>query len=138
MPSLPAALAAARAELPLTDEVRVVVVDDHRSAADAMAMSLQLDGYEVRVASGGLEALELVARFDPHCVILDINMPGVDGCELAQRLRAAYGAGLVLIAITGYGDQSQRVAQTLPLVDHFLNKPVDPVVVQRLLPPAHR
>jgi len=43
----------------------------------------------------------------------------------------------VLIAITGYGDQSQRVAQTLPLVDHFLNKPVDPVVVQRLLPPAH-
>lgn len=122
---------------PGRDEVRVLVVDDYQPAADAMAQSLQLDGYEVRIAAGGHEALDLAGRFHPHCVILDINMPGMDGCELAQRLRTAYGADMVLIAITGYGDHSQRVAQTLPLVDHFLNKPVDPVVVQRLLPPAH-
>lgn len=137
MSSQPAALYPQASARIAHDEVRVVVVDDHLPAADAMAQSLQLDGYEARIAAGGQEALDLVARFHPHCVILDINMPGMDGCELAQRLRAAYGADLVLIAITGYGDQSQRVAQTLPLVDHFLKKPVDPVVVQRLLPPAH-
>lgn len=137
MTSRPALLSPATAPDSAYDEVRVVVVDDYLPAAEAMGEALSMDGYEVRVVPGAREALALIAHFHPHCVILDINMPGMDGCELAQALRSTYGADMVLIAVTGYGDLSQRVAQTLPLVDHFLNKPVDSVVVQRLLPPAH-
>ena len=137
MTSRPALLSPATAPDSASDEVRVVVVDDYLPAAEAMGEALAMDGYEVRVVPGAREALALIADFHPHCVILDINMPGMDGCELAQELRSTYGADMVLIAVTGYGDLSQRVAQTLPLVDHFLNKPVDSVVVQRLLPPAH-
>ena len=137
MTSRPALLSPATTPDSASDEVRVVVVDDSLPAAEAMGEALAMDGYEVRVVPGAREALALIADFHPHCVILDINMPGMDGCELAQELRSTYGADMVLIAVTGYGDLSQRVAQTLPLVDHFLNKPVDSVVVQRLLPPAH-
>lgn len=119
------------------DEVHVVVVDDYLDAARSMADALELDGYEVRIAADGRQALELIRANPPHCVILDINMPVMDGCELAEELRSTYGGDMVLIAVTGHGDESQRVARTIPLVDHFLKKPVDPVVVRRLLPPAH-
>lgn len=119
------------------DEVHVVVVDDYLDAARSMADALELDGYEVRIAGNGRQALEMIESNPPHCVILDINMPVMDGCELAEKLRSTYGGDMVLIAVTGHGDESQRVARTIPLVDHFLKKPVDPVVVRRLLPPAH-
>ena len=120
----------------LHDEVHVLVVDDSSDAAETMAQFLELDGYTVPMASDGVDALRKVDEQLPHCVILDVNMPGMDGFDLARELRRAHGGEIVLIAVTGMGDKSERVVGTIELVDHFLKKPVDPALVKKLLPPA--
>jgi CheY-like chemotaxis protein len=83
------------------DEARVIVVDDAVDVAEAMACALTADGYKVWVAHDGNEALEMVAAHDPHCVLFDIDMPGLDGSELSKRLRDAHGDDLILVAVTG-------------------------------------
>lgn len=120
------------------DEVRVLVVDDFADAAETLAAVLELDGYVVRIAHDGDEALLVVEQFRPHCVILDINMPGLDGNGLSARLRSRYGDDIVLIAITGTGESDQRVAQTFDRVDHYLLKPLDPAALRKALPPIVR
>ena len=74
-----------------SDEVRVVVVDDNFDAADMMAAALELEGYQSRVATSGEQALPLIEQFCPHVVLLDVNMPGIDGNETTRRLRASGG-----------------------------------------------
>ena len=120
------------------DDVHVLVVDDSLDAATSMAELLAMDGYSVRTAFVGHQALQLVAQQVPHCVILDINMPGMDGCELAQELRARYDSSMVIVAITGMGDKSERVAKTIALADHFLRKPFESATLRKLLLPTHR
>jgi CheY-like chemotaxis protein len=116
------------------EEVRVVVVDDVADAAQILAAYLELDGYKVAVAGDGVEALAVVERHRPHCVLLDILMPGGDGCELSRNLRALYGDDVVLVAVTGFDEQDQLVAETFATVDHYLRKPVEPSDLRRLLP----
>jgi DNA-binding response OmpR family regulator len=120
------------------DDVHVLVVDDSLDAATSMAELLAMDGYSVRTAFDGRQALQLVAQQVPHCVILDINMPGMDGCELAQELRARYDSSMVIVAITGMGDKSERVAKTIALADHFLRKPFESSTLRKLLLPTPR
>ena len=117
------------------DEVRIVVVDDFPDAAALLASGLQLDGYRVRVAHDGAQALAVIEEFEPHCVLLDVNMPGLDGAELSKRLRARFGDDIVLIAVTGGGPDDPRVAETFDRVDHYLTKPVNPAVLRKILPP---
>jgi CheY-like chemotaxis protein len=117
------------------DEVRVVVVDDVRDAAEILAFSLALDGYKTATARDGYEALAVIEEVQPHCVLLDIDMPGIDGCELSRRLRERHGAEMVLIAVTGWGDADQRISAAFANFDHYLRKPVDPEVMRRMLPP---
>lgn len=119
------------------DEVRVVVVDDMPDAADTLACLLELNGYTVRVAHDGLQALKLIEEWPPVCVILDIDMPGLNGLELSTRLRQRYGDDIVLIAVTGWDKDDPRVAGTFTIVDHYLRKPVDPEVFRNIVPPAH-
>ena len=116
------------------DEVRVVVVDDMKDAADTLAMLLSMDGYSVSTAHSGEEAILLIEARNPHCVILDIAMPGIDGYELATLLRHRYGDDIVLIAVTGWNDSDARVADTFSVVDHYFQKPVEPQMLRRLLP----
>ena len=118
------------------DEARVIVVDDAVDVAEAMAFALESDGYKVWIAHDGNEALEMVARHDPHCVLFDIDMPGLDGSELSKRLREAHGDDLILVAVTGWSDKDSRVADAFARVDHYLRKPVDPAVLRKLLPPV--
>ena len=120
------------------DEVRVVVVDDSDDAAETLAMALRLDGYSVWIARDGREALTVIEGCSPHCVLLDVDMPGLDGSELSKRLRERYGDDVVLIAVTGWGVEDERVARTFDCVDHYLKKPFDPVVLRKLLPPLER
>ena len=120
------------------DAVRVVVVDDAEDAAEALACALRLDGYQVWIAPDGLQALTLIEQVKPHCVLLDIDMPGIDGSELTRRLRERYQDDLVLIAVTGWSVQDERVKATFERADHYLQKPFDPVVLRKLLPPLHR
>jgi len=118
------------------DDVRVVVVDDFLDAAEALAETLAMSGYKVWVATDGAGALALIETHQPHCVLLDIGMPGMDGNELTRTLRTRYGDDIVLIAVTGREHDDERVSDTFARVDHYLQKPVDPDVLRKLLPPV--
>lgn len=120
------------------DPVRVVVVDDVKDAADMLAMLLSADGYSVMTAHSGEEAIVTIEDFRPHCVILDIGMPGIDGYELATLLRHRYNDDIVLIAVTGWTDSDARVSDTFSVVDHYYQKPVDPKRLRLLLPPLSK
>jgi CheY-like chemotaxis protein len=119
------------------DDVRVVVVDDVQAMADSLAELLELDGYKVRTAGDGHEALAVIEQYQPHCVMLDIDMPGIDGRELANRLRTLYGDAIVLIAVTGWGDEGDGLTMEFARFDHYLRKPFTPAQLRRVLPPVH-
>ncbi len=114
-------------------EVRAVVVDDQPDAADMLAAALELDGFEVRTVISGQQALQLIEQFQPHMVLLDVSMPGMDGRELTRQLRERYGDAIVLIAVSGSDPQDARVSQTFDSVDHYFRKPVDMAALRRLL-----
>ena len=112
---------------PLRGIGRVLVVDDNRDAADSLAALLEVMGAEASVAYDGLQALEDAARLRPAFGILDIGMPGMDGRQLAARLRADPAhAGLVLFALSGWKteDESTRAGEARAF-DHHLLKPPD-------------
>ncbi len=118
-------------------EVRVLVVDDVSDAAEALASALQADGYTVRTARDGAHALSIIDSFLPHCVLLDIDMPTMDGQELASRLRLRFGDTVVLIAVTGWGRADDRFSKAFELFDHYLRKPFETAVLHKVLPPLN-
>src|SRR3569832_1626968 len=84
--------------------LRVLVVDDNIDAAESMAMLLEMEGHEVRIALDGEVALKAAEVFHPHVVVLDIGLPGMDGYEVARQLRSLHATNeCLLIALTGYG-----------------------------------
>jgi len=121
--------------MPLHEKARVLVVDDIADSAIAMGLLLESDGYEVRVARDGMQALEATSEFRPHCILLDIGMPRMDGLELANIIRERFGDEIVLIAITGRPMDGQHVRETFRRVDHYFRKPVDHEQLRKVLPP---
>ena len=120
----------------MTDlEARIVVVDDAPDALDMLVELIACNGYAVRGARDGAQAIELVSQFRPHCVLFDIQMPGMDGLALARNLRTAHGDDLVLIAVTGHSPDDERVAATFQAVDYWLTKPIDLSRLHQVLPP---
>ncbi len=113
---------------------RVLVVDDNRDAAVSLGMLLKLLGTDVQVANDGTGALQAVAAFRPNVVLLDIGMPGMDGFEVARRIRAnrAYDE-IVLIALTGWGQTEDRDRTRAAGFDHHLVKPADMPALKSLL-----
>lgn len=87
---------------------RILVVDDNEDAASTMADALRLLGNEVVVAHNGAAALAIAKTFRPDVAILDLGLPGMDGYELARRLREDSASGLRLIAATGFGQERDR------------------------------
>ena len=118
------------------DIVTVVVVDDVVDSAETLAAMLRPDGYTVFTALGAEEALRLIDRERPHCVLYDVVMPGIGGDALSVRLRERYGDDIVLIAMTGHDEDDARVARTFSLADHYLRKPVHPDSLRKVLPPV--
>lgn len=114
--------------------VRVLVVDDMPDVCLTLGMHLEYDGYDVRSATSAAQAIELVGRFKPHCVLLDVHMPDVDGLELARTLRSRYGDDIVLVAVTGRSPSDSRVADAFVVVDHYLQKPIDLAQLRKVLP----
>jgi DNA-binding response OmpR family regulator len=107
--------------------VLVLIVDDNADAADSLCSVLTLAGFQTQVAYAAAEALEKAANQHPDVVLLDIGLPDLSGHELARRLRAeSWGAGLQLIAITGWGQEDDRRKSREAGFDHHLTKPVDP------------
>jgi signal transduction histidine kinase len=115
-------------------QLRVIVVDDNQDAAESCATLLELSGHCVKTAHAGERAFELAATFRPHAVLLDIGLPDVNGYELAQKIRAApWGRGMVLIAVTGWGQEEDRRRAFEAGFDHHLTKPIAPQTVETLL-----
>jgi PAS domain S-box-containing protein len=115
-------------------DVRVLVVDDNRDAAESLGVLLEFAGYEVSLAFSGYEALEVGARDRPQAAIVDIGMPGMTGHEVAQRMRLeAWGRKVCLIALTGWGQDHDKQAARASGFDHHLTKPVDPAELESLL-----
>lgn len=104
---------------------RVLVVDDDRNTAETMACLLRLFGHDVRIALDGHRAIEVARRERPSCMLLDVGLPGVDGYEIASRLRRELAGSIVLIAVTGYGREEDRRAALAAGFDHHFVKPLD-------------
>ena len=114
--------------------VRVLVAEDYPDTRRTLCLLLRSWGYEVREAADGQEALRLAGDFFPEVVILDLAMPGLDGYEVARRLRApAQGFRPLLIALTAYTDRAHVGAALEAGFDHFLAKPCSPGQVDFLL-----
>jgi two-component system CheB/CheR fusion protein len=113
---------------------RVLVVDDNVDTAESLAMLLRLKGHEVQVAYDGLLALDTARSFHPEVVLLDIGLPGLDGYQVAARLRRRRRtAGSLLVALTGYGQEEDQRRAHHAGFDHHPTKPVDPHAIYDLI-----
>jgi signal transduction histidine kinase/ActR/RegA family two-component response regulator len=122
---------------PTEQAARVLVVDDNADAAESMGMVLDMLGLPHRIAFDGESALALAGDFQPDVVLLDIGMPGMDGYEVARRLRAVpHHRDTVLIALTGWSQPQDRQRSREAGFDHHLSKPVDIGALQGLLESA--
>ncbi len=110
---------------------RVIIVEDHEESAEGLAELMAIWGYEPHVATDGERALELLEAVAPHVVISDIGLPGMDGHELARRIRSVSGgADILLVALTGASDRKTLADSNF---DHTLVKPVELDVLERFL-----
>ena len=112
--------------------LRVMIVDDNRDAADSLAMLLQFEGRRTLCAYSGEQALQEFGAFDPQLVLLDIGLPGVDGYEVARRLKAA-SPKVRVVALSGYGQLEDRQRSAAAGFDAHLVKPVDLDALKRVL-----
>jgi CheY-like chemotaxis protein len=116
------------------NDSRILVVDNCKDTTDVLALLIRLWGYATEVCYDGPSVLEIALDCLPEVVLLDLALPGLDGLEVARRLRGQPElANLVLIAITGYGDESSRRRAIDEGFDHYLVKPVEPDELQDLL-----
>ncbi|MGH9938731.1 MAG: PAS domain-containing protein [Blastocatellia bacterium] len=111
---------------------RILIVDDNVDSAESMAVLLRLDGHEVRLAHDGLAAVEEACAFRPDVVFLDLDLPKLDGYEVARRLRPAMG-GMTLVAMTGYGQEEDRRRTREAGFHSHLVKPVDFDLLEEML-----
>jgi CheY-like chemotaxis protein len=132
LPPLADADAAGAATLPRVR--RVLVVDDNADAAQTVSMLLQVLGYETDVEYDPLQALARVRERAFDAYVLDIGLPGMDGHELARRIRALPGrAGALFIALTGYGQQQDRDASAAAGFHYHFVKPANVDALARAL-----
>jgi len=115
---------------------RILIVEDNDDSAEMLSTLLRLNGYDTRTAADAGAALDLAGTFVPHVVLCDIGLPGVDGYELAVRLRQLQGRRCRLVALTGYGQVEDRKRAADAGFDHHLTKPVEPDALLALLESA--
>lgn len=113
---------------------RILVVDDNVDSAKSLAMILSLQGHQVKTAHDGPEALAEAKKFNPTVVLLDLGLPGMNGYEVAQSLRAEPdNHTMKIVAVTGWGSIDDRRRSKAVGFDHHLTKPVDCAALDRLL-----
>ena len=111
---------------PAASRRRVLVVDDNPDATETMSILLKLSGHEIEIAHDGDSALEAAERFKPQVILLDVGLPGMHGYEVAERLRSLpENENVVLVALTGYGQERDRVRAMEAGFDYHFVKPVD-------------
>ncbi len=118
----------------VTPKLRILVVDDNKDAAAMLKMIVKMLGNEVRTAHDGQQAIEIAADFLPDVVLMDLGMPRMDGYEAASNLRKqAWGKQMLLVALTGWGQDEDRDRTSKAGFDHHLVKPAEPEVLRQLL-----
>ncbi len=118
----------------LSTSLRLLVVDDNEDAADSLGMLLRLRGHEVRIARDGTSALDIAVSYQPAVIFLDLGMPGMDGYEVARRLRKTPGLeNTVIAALTGWGQVQDRRRTAHAGFDHHLVKPAETKALEDLL-----
>ena len=114
--------------------LRILVVEDNHDGRESLRDLLELWGYEVETAANGPEGVDAALHSLPDVALVDIGLPGLDGNEVAQRIRAVLdGDAMVLIAMTGYGQPEDRRRAIQAGFDAYLVKPVDPGELARIL-----
>ena len=123
----PAPLPQVRKKAPSAESpLRILVVDDLAASAETLMMLLEMEGFEVRIAHEGASALMIADEFRPDAVQLDIGLPGMNGFEVANRLRAIPCCrDALMIALTGYGEAESRSRSTQAGFDFHMVKPAD-------------
>ena len=131
---LPAPPVSETAVRPLARPLRILVVEDNVDAAESLATLLRVWGHDVQVVHDGLQALDAARGRRPEVVLLDIGLPGLDGYQVARRLREDLGlGGALLVAMTGYGQPEDRRRSREAGIHHHFVKPVEPFVLRNLL-----
>ena len=117
-----------------TSDLRILVVDDNRDAAETLAMLLKMMGNNVHTAHDGEEAVAAAREFQPDVVLCDIGLPKLNGYEACRQMKAqAWDKKMILIAVTGWGQDDDRRKSEKAGFDHHLVKPVDPQALITLL-----
>lgn len=107
-----------------TSPARVLVVDDDATVGDVVCRYLERDGYAVRLAGDGEQALTLFAEQQPDLVVLDLMLPGIDGLEVCRRLRET--SSVPVIMLTALGEEEDRIAGLRLGADDYVSKPFSP------------
>ena len=108
-----------------SDKRRVLIVEDAEDFRDALREILEDLGHDVSVAKNGIDGAARILELRPDVTLVDLGLPGIDGYELARRIRAAEnGADLYLVALTGYGAAEDRVKAQRAGFDRHLTKPI--------------
>ena len=112
---------------------RIVLVDDNDDVRVGFREALEHSGHDVKEARDGIEGLAIILAEKPDVAIVDIGLPGMDGYEVARRVRAALGHSVLLVAMTGYGQESDRLQALSAGFDTHMTKPIDIELVERML-----
>lgn len=113
---------------------RILLVEDNRDAAEMLRGILEMQGHAVRIEPDGPGAIEAVESFDPEVVLLDIGLPGMNGHEVAKRIREQSGGkDLLIVALTGYAQPEEVERSKVSGIDHHLVKPMSPGALEELL-----
>ncbi|HEY7518262.1 MAG TPA: response regulator [Methylomirabilota bacterium] len=112
---------------------QILLIEDNVDARDALRVLLELDGYDVEAAGDGPQGIEIARAKMPRVALIDIGLPGMDGYEVARRLRTLTGPRCYLVALTGYSDPEDRRRAEEAGFDAHVVKPVDPDELTRLL-----
>jgi PAS domain S-box-containing protein len=105
---------------------RILIADDNVDAAASLALLLQMQGHETRTANNGRQAVELAATFQPDIIFMDLGMPQLDGIEATRQIRAEpWGKAMVIVALTGWGQESNRRQTREVGMDLHLVKPIN-------------
>lgn len=119
---------------PVATPLRVLIVDDNVDAAESMEMLLKVTGHDVRMVHDGQAALETALDYRPSVMVCDIGLPGLNGYEVAKRIRQDPILNhIVLVALTGYGQELDRETSLQAGFDHHMVKPAGFAQLQQIL-----
>jgi PAS domain S-box-containing protein len=116
---------------------RILVADDNQDSAAVLSSLLSSEGHDVQAVFDGLKAVESVEAFQPNVAILDIGMPGLNGYDAARKIRAQFGSNIVLIAVTGWGQEQDKKRSKEAGFDYHFTKPIDVSALEKILAQLH-